>query len=127
MFHYTKPVTASVEEAITALEESLKSEKFGVLWQFDIKDKLQEKGLEFDKKFVVLEVCNPGEAKKVLEEESLASYFLPCKVVVYEEDGQTKIGMPKPTYLIEMLENEQLKGLAADIENRLIGCIDQVK
>ncbi|KMY52560.1 hypothetical protein AC623_20480 [Bacillus sp. FJAT-27231] len=126
MFHYTKEVSISVEEAITKLEESLKSEKFGVLWQFDIKDKLQEKGLEFDKRFMVLEVCNPHEAKRVLEEESLAGYFLPCKIVVYEESGQTKIGMPKPTALITMLENQKLKEVAADIEKRLIGCIDSI-
>lgn len=127
MFHYTKEVSLSVEEAIAQLEESLKQEKFGVLWQFDIKDKLQEKGLDFDKKYVVLEVCNPHEAKRVLEEESLAAYFLPCKIVVFEENGQTKIGMPKPTALIGILGNEKLEELAADIEKRLSGCIDAVR
>jgi uncharacterized protein (DUF302 family) len=113
MFHYTKDVSIPVEEAVTKLEESLKNEKFGVLWRFDIKDKLQEKGLDFDKKFVVLEVCNPHEAKRVLEEENLVGYFPPCKIVVFDENGQTKIGMPKPTDLIGMLENEKLKELAA--------------
>ncbi|KAB7705401.1 DUF302 domain-containing protein [Bacillus aerolatus] len=126
MFHYTKAVSVPLEEALTKLEESLKSEKFGVLWQFDIKEKLQEKGVEFNKKFIVLEVCNPHEAKRVLEEESLAGYFLPCKIVVYEENGQTNIGMLKPTALIAMLENNALKEIAKDIENRLIGCIDAV-
>lgn len=47
----------------------------------------------------------------------LAGYFLPCKIVVYEESGQTKIGLQKPTALISMLENEQLKEFAADIKN----------
>ncbi|WP_100329962.1 DUF302 domain-containing protein [Bacillus xiapuensis] len=126
MFHYTKEVSVSMKEAITKLEESLKSEKFGVLWQLDLKDKLHEKGVNLDQRCKVLEVCNPHEAKKVLEEESLAAYFLPCKIVVYEENGQTKIGMPKPTALIEMLENQNLKEIAADIEKRLIGCIDAV-
>ncbi|WP_455663291.1 DUF302 domain-containing protein [Pradoshia sp.] len=127
MFHYTKEVAIPVEDAIGKLEESLKEEKFGVLWKFEIKEKLQEKGVDFDGNFVVLEICNPQEAKKVLEEESLASYFLPCKIVVYEADGQTKIGMPKPTALISMLENDQLKGVAEDIETRLVTCIDHVR
>ncbi|MFL0364423.1 DUF302 domain-containing protein [Pseudobacillus sp. 179-B 2D1 NHS] len=126
MFHYTKVVSASLEEAISRLESSLKSERFGVLWQFDIQEKLQEKGVDFNKKFIVLEVCNPHEAKKVLEEESLAGYFLPCKIVAYEENGQTKVGMPKPTILISMLENDKLKEVARDIESRLINCIDAV-
>ncbi|WP_110113093.1 DUF302 domain-containing protein [Bacillus sp. CGMCC 1.16541] len=126
MFHYTKEVTMSVEETILKLESSLKTEQFGVLWQFNIKDKLQEKGLEFDKEFIVLEVCNPGEAKRVLEEESLVSYFLPCKIVVYKDGNQTKVGMPRPTVLMEMFENDKLQQLGADIENRLVHCIDQL-
>ncbi|OCA82934.1 DUF302 domain-containing protein [Pseudobacillus wudalianchiensis] len=126
MFHYTKMVSIPLEEAVTKLESSLKSEKFGVLWQFNIQEKLQEKGVEFNKKFIVLEVCNPQEAKKVLEEENLASYFLPCKIVVYEENGQTKIGMPRPTVLISLLENDKLKEAAKDIEERLIGCMDAI-
>lgn len=126
MFHHTIDVSLSLEKVIPKLEESLKSEQFGVLWQFDIREKLQEKGVDFNQKFVVLEVCNPKEAKRVLEEETLAGYFLPCKIVVYEENGQTKIGLPKPTALICMVNNEQLKEIAADIEKRLIKCIDSV-
>ncbi len=125
MFHYTVETKQSVEEAMTTLENNLKEEQFGVLWQFDIKNKLQEKGLDFDQTFHVLEVCNPKEAKNVLEKNLLAGYFLPCKMVVYDENGTTKIGMPKPTSLIQMVEDEDIKALAADIEERLIGCMDK--
>ncbi|WP_404407387.1 DUF302 domain-containing protein [Jeotgalibacillus malaysiensis] len=125
MFHYTVETKQSVEEAMTTLENNLKEEQFGVLWQFDIKNKLQEKGLDFDQTFHVLEVCNPKEAKNVLEQNLLAGYFLPCKMVVYDENGTTKIGMPKPTSLIQMVEDEEIKTLAADIEERLIGCMDK--
>ncbi|AJD90007.1 hypothetical protein JMA_06900 [Jeotgalibacillus malaysiensis] len=125
MFHYTVETKQSVEEAMTTLENNLKEEQFGVLWQFDIKNKLQEKGLDFEQTFHVLEVCNPKEAKNVLEKNLLAGYFLPCKMVVYDENGTTKIGMPKPTSLIQMVEDEDIKTLAADIEERLIGCMDK--
>lgn len=125
MFHYTVETKQSVEEAMTTLENNLKEEQFGVLWQFDIKNKLQEKGLDFDQTFHILEVCNPKEAKNVLEKNLLAGYFLPCKMVVYDENGTTKIGMPKPTSLIQMVEDEEIKNLAADIEERLIGCMDK--
>ncbi len=50
---------------------------------------------------------------------------MPCKLVVYKEKGKTKIGMPRPSALISMLENEQLKKFAEDIENRLAVCIDK--
>ncbi|NMH68914.1 DUF302 domain-containing protein [Bacillus sp. RO3] len=127
MFHYTKEVTMSVKEAVEAVESSLKDESFGVLWNLDLARKLQDKGLDFNEEIVVLEVCNPHEAKKVLEESMLVSYFLPCKVTVYTEEGTTKIGMARPGKLIEMVDNDELKKLALDIENRLIGCLDKVQ
>jgi uncharacterized protein (DUF302 family) len=58
-------------------------------------------------------------------ENVLAGYFLPCKIVVYEVDGKTKIGMPKPSAFINMLEDDVLAGIAADVEARLIGCINR--
>ncbi|AST91687.1 MULTISPECIES: DUF302 domain-containing protein [Bacillaceae] len=125
MFDYTAVTDKNMEKAIKSLEESLKEEKFGVLWSFDLKKKFQEKGLEFHKEFKVLEVCNPHEAQRVLNENEMAGYFLPCKIVVYDDNhGKTKIGMPKPTALISLLNDEKMKQFAQDIEDRLISCIN---
>ncbi|MRH43482.1 DUF302 domain-containing protein [Aquibacillus halophilus] len=125
MFDYTVETNKTMEEAIQSLEENLREEKFGILWQFDIKEKLQEKGLEFNQPYLVLEVCNPHEAQRVLSQNLMVGYFLPCKIVVYEDAGKIIIGMPKPTALIQMVNDDQIKELARDIERRLITCIDQ--
>ncbi|WP_043976975.1 DUF302 domain-containing protein [Priestia megaterium] len=125
MFDYTVKTEKSPEEAILSLEENLKSEGFGVLWNFDLTAKLQEKGQDFSTPFTVLEVCNPEEAQRVLSENLLVGYFLPCKIVVYKDGDETKIGMPKPTAMINMIRNEELQMIAKDIEERLINCIDQ--
>ena len=127
MFHYTVESQKAISEAVKSVEEALKEEKFGVQWIFNIKEKLHEKGVELDRDFIVLEVCNPHEAKKVLSENSLVGYFLPCKIVIYKEDEQTKIGMPKPSVLMDMIEDEKLKEIAMGIENRLITCLDKAK
>ncbi|MFB9758861.1 DUF302 domain-containing protein [Ectobacillus funiculus] len=124
MFDYTVETSKSIDEAIESLQESLKEEKFGVLWTFDIKEKLQDKGLEFDENYKVLEVCNPHEAQRILHKNKLVGYFLPCKMVVYEDEGKTKIGMPKPSMLVSMVNDETIKELAQDIEERLKRCID---
>jgi uncharacterized protein (DUF302 family) len=125
MFNYTVITDKTIDDAIHNLEESLKQEKFGVLWMFDIKEKLQEKGLEFAKEFKVLEVCNPVEAQRILNQNEMAGYFLPCKIVVYESEGKTKIGMPKPTALISLLNDEKMKTFAKDIEDRLINVLNK--
>lgn len=125
MFHYTVETNKGIDEATQSLEASLKKEKFGVLWNFDLKDKLHEKGLEFEKEFKVLEVCNPQEAQRILNENLMAGYFLPCKMVVYEDGGKTKIGMPKPTSLTQMVEDDNIQAMASDIEKRLMHCMDE--
>lgn len=125
MFNYTVETEKGRDEAVQALAENLQAEKFGILWNFDLTAKLQEKGTDFDTPFTILEVCNPKEANRVLSEDLMVGYFLPCKIVVYEEEGTTKIGMPKPSDLIDMVQNESIKQIALDIEERLIGCIDK--
>lgn len=125
MFHYTVETNKSIQKAVESLETNLKEKKFGVQWQFDIKETLQKKGFDFSDDFIVLEVCNPKEAQNMLTQNKMVGYFLPCKIVVYDDGGTTKIGMPRLTALIEMVEDEELKKFAADIEKNLIACIDK--
>ncbi|WP_353615316.1 DUF302 domain-containing protein [Virgibacillus sp. 7505] len=63
----------------------------------------------------------------MLQQNQLVGYFLPCKIVVYESDNGTRIGMPKPTALVELTEDDSVKRYAKQIEGRLIGCINQTK
>ncbi len=127
MFYYTVSVNKTVDEAVAALEESLKKRKFGVLWQLDIPAKLKEKGVSFEVPYRVLEVCNPHEAKEVLSANLMVGYFLPCKIVVYEDQGMTKIGMPKPTFLMEAVGDDRLKETAQRVEKALQEAIDEVR
>jgi len=121
---YKKETNKSFEEALLSLKSSLKTVGFGVLWEMNFKDKLQEKGLEFNKDFKVLEVCNPKAAKEVLEIELEAGYFLPCKMVVYNMNGTVYIGMLKPTNLITMIDNPLLVDTAKEVEEALIKAIE---
>ncbi|MCA0990939.1 DUF302 domain-containing protein [Guptibacillus hwajinpoensis] len=126
-FHYTVETSKTVDQAVSDLSNELKTEKFGVLWDFDLSAKLQEKGMNFETPYRVLEVCNPKEAERVLNEDKLVGYFLPCKIVVFDDDGQTKIGMPKPTTLLNLTGKDKLSEIGYDIEKRLISCIEKSK
>lgn len=125
MFHYTVMTDKNIDEACDALQSQLKEEQFGVLWDFDLKSKLNEKGLEFNSDFRILEVCNPKEAQRVLNQNLMVGYFLPCKMVVYKDGDQTKIGMPKPSALVTMVDDQEITDMAEDIEKRLIACMDK--
>ncbi|MDV2883786.1 DUF302 domain-containing protein [Alkalihalophilus pseudofirmus] len=125
MFHVTVKSPHSINETVEKLTANLKEQEFGVLWDFDLRGKLEEKGQTFEEDFRVLEVCNPKVAKDVLTRNLLAGYFLPCKMVVYVEDGVTKIGMPKPTHLISALDDSELTSHAEAVEERLTIAMNQ--
>ena len=111
--------------AVKALVDSCAEVGFGVLWQLNFKDKLHEKGLACDDNFMILEVCNPVKAQKVLLENREMGFFLPCKVAVFELDGGVYIGMPKPTELMAVAGGAGLNEIALEVENALKLAIDK--
>lgn len=126
--NYQVKTDKNFEKALEDLKKSLSTINFGVLWELNFKDKFKEKELEFDRNFIVLEVCNPKQAKEVLDINIEAGYFLPCKVVVYENEGSVFIGMPRPTSLISMIDGkDELKSIAKDVEKYLKSAIDGAK
>ena len=121
---YEKSTGKNLNDAIKSLESNLKENGFGVLWQLNFKDKLQEKGLEFKDDFVVLEVCNPKQAKEVLDQNIHIGYVLPCKMVVRTENDKTYIGMTRPEVLIGLFESPELKEAAKKVEETLRNSIE---
>jgi uncharacterized protein (DUF302 family) len=112
----TKPlarVTADLEQAVAR-------HKFGVLGVHDLKAKMAEKGVPFARECRIFEVCNPHQAKKVLEANLQVSTALPCRISVYEEDGKTKHATIRPTTLIGLYGTPHLKAVAEEVEDTLV-------
>ncbi|WP_312098686.1 DUF302 domain-containing protein [Niallia sp.] len=127
-FHYTVITNKTIDAAISSIEQNLKENKFGILWQLDLTATLQKKGVHsYTSPYRILEVCNPVEAARVLGYNALVGYFLPCKITVYESDGKTKIGLPKPTAMIGLLNDPELKCIAESIEEILINVLEKSK
>jgi uncharacterized protein (DUF302 family) len=121
---YEVTMSKSFDEAVESITKSLEEQKFGVLWKLNFKDKLKEKGIDFDSNFMILEVCNPHKAKEVLTSHIDVGYFLPCKVVVYEEAGTVKIGMMNLEMLIGMLGYDDLKNTAKEVQDIMVTAIN---
>lgn len=123
-YHYTRPTAKSVPEAISALEGALASHRFSALWHLDMQAKLREKGLELEPEFHIFEVCNAPRAKEAIETNLRVGYFLPCKMVVYREAGQTYVGLLRPNLLMEIVGEERLRTLATDVDRELIAVVE---
>ena len=101
------------------LEAAVARHRFGVLGVHDLKAKMAEKGVPFARECRIFEVCNPHQAKKVLEANLEISTALPCRISVYEEGGWTKLATIKPTALIALFASPGLKEVAEDVEATL--------
>jgi uncharacterized protein (DUF302 family) len=96
-----------------------------VLGVHDLRVKLAEKGVLFARECRIFEVCNPHQAKKVLEANLEISTALPCRISVYEEAGKTRLATIKPTVLIGLYPNPELKGVAVEVETTLVQIMDE--
>lgn len=98
------------------LETAVARHKFGVLGTHDLRAKMAEKGVSFDHECRIFEVCNPIQAKKVLDTNLEISTALPCRISVYEEGGVTKLATIKPTAMLDLYATAGLKEVAREVE-----------
>ncbi len=102
------------------LPRSCAAHKFGVLGVHDLKEKMREKGVEYRGDCLIFEVCNPQQAKKVLEANPDISTALPCRISVFTTlDGRTRLSTMRPTSLIDLFKSRELKGVAEEVEETL--------
>jgi uncharacterized protein (DUF302 family) len=125
---YVTDTPKDVATATRDLEEAVKRNKFGVLHVHDLQKTLKEKGVDFPNACRILEVCNPQRAVQVLTGNMGMNMALPCRISVYQDGGQTKIGMIRPTALLALFPGAaDLKTVAEDVERETIQMIDEAR
>ena len=110
------------------LELAVKEHGFGVLHIHDLGVTLRSKGINFQEECKVFEVCNPGQAAKVLAVDMRLNMALPCRISVYTEQGKVKIGYIKPIAMLGALSNDAaLIQIATEVENSMINMVSDAK
>jgi uncharacterized protein (DUF302 family) len=122
---YTKEAKESVEVVGKRLEEAVKAHKFGVIAVIDLKGKMAEKGVEFGNACTIYEVCNPSQAKKVLDKQMDIATALPCRVAVYEENNRVKVATMLPTEILGLFGESSLAPVAQEVEKEIKAMIDE--
>lgn len=126
--YYIVESKKSFEQASADLDAAVKNHKFGVLHVHDIGATLRSKGLEFVEQCKVFEVCNPGQAAKVLSTDMRLNMALPCRISVYTEKNKTMIGLIKPMQMLSALSQDPaLVQVAKEVEAETIKMVDEAK
>lgn len=110
----------TIDQVCQDLEKAVAAHKFGVMTIHNLKETMNKKGIAFERECRIFEVCNPQQAKKVLEQEMEMSTALPCRISVYTEGDKVKLATLKPTALVSQFNIPDLQPIAKEVEEVLI-------
>ena len=110
----------SLDQVCSDLEKAVVAHKFGLMATHNIRETMAKKGVDFDRECRIFEVCNPHQAKKVLESRMEVSTALPCRISVFEEEGKVKMATMKPSMMLGIFDAPDLDGVAAEVETSMM-------
>jgi uncharacterized protein (DUF302 family)/uncharacterized protein YrrD len=110
----------TVSEAAAALQAAVLANNFGVMQVHNLQETMAKKGVEFGRECLIIEVCQPHQAKTVLDQNMGISTALPCRISIYEEGGKTILATLKPTTLLAMFNAPQLAQVAQEVEDTIV-------
>ena len=127
---HTYTLTTSTDlafaDAVDRVREELVAEGFGVLCEIDVQATLEAKlGVEREP-YLILGACNPPLAHAALETEPELGVLLPCNVIVYQEDGHTRISAVDAERMLSIVGNDQLADTASEVRRRLSNVVERV-
>ena len=126
--YYIAKTEKSFDQASADLDAAVKDHGFGVLHIHDLGATLRSKGIEFDEQCKIFEVCNPTQAAKVLSTDMRLNMALPCRISVFTDKGQTKIGLIRPVDMLSALSQDAaLVQVAREVEEKTIEMVDEAR
>jgi uncharacterized protein (DUF302 family) len=125
-YGFVKKVNCNYQELLEKLPAAFKSEGFGILTQINVQETIKNKlNIDFPN-YTILGVCNPPLAYQALQKETNIGLMLPCNVIVYEKDGDTYIGIARPSVVMSGVDNPNLGEIASEAESRLAKVFDNL-
>ena len=110
----------TVSEVTDALQAAVQANHFGVMQVHNLKETMAKNGIEFARECMIFEVCQPQQAKNILDQDMSVSTALPCRISIYEEGEKTILATLKPTVLLAMFHVPQLEPIAQEVEDTII-------
>ena len=126
-YGYQRVINDSFENVEIRTRESVMEQGFGVLTEVNVKDTLKTK-LDVDfSKYTILGVCNPPLAFDALKIEKGVGLFMPCNIVLWEnEDGSTTVNAIDTTIISDRIQNDGIEELAQRVNKILKTALDKI-
>lgn len=127
MYHFSKVVNYSFDEAIAQVTEGLQQEGMGILTEIDVQAAFKKKLNKDFRRYRILGSCHAPTAYEMLQADDKAGVWYPCNVVVQEhEDGRVEVSAIDPIAMFAMIESSSAKEVAQAASQKIQAVIERL-
>lgn len=120
MNNYNRHLNLPFSEAVEAVRKALTQEGFAVVTTFDLAQALEDRvGCRPYTNYLILGACNAPLAEKAVQIDPSMGVFLPCNILLYEDERGTHLSISNPLEFFERAERDEIRELATEADARL--------
>ena len=121
---YTRTSNKDFDALVDAVQAAAMKRNFRTLHVHDVQATLAEKGFALPP-YRIVEVCNAGFAHKAITAHSAIGMMLPCRIVVFEQEGVNTVMLMLPSVMSDIMPEADLGTLPDDVEAILKEAVDE--
>ena len=127
MFTYKILSKQPIEKVIEKVPSACEENKFALLKTYVYHDIVESKGFPIDRKVWIYEICQAKTAAAMLTDFPHFSIFMPCKLAIYEDKGETIISTMNMEIMLKAVSsNPELFKETTTLFNTLKSLMDSI-
>ena len=107
MFTYKIISKQSIEKISEEVLAACEKHKFALLHTYVYHEIVESKGFPINRKVYIYEICQAKTAAAMLTDFPHFSIFMPCKLAIYEENGNTVISTMNMEIMLKAVSSSQ--------------------
>ena len=129
LYRVDLPPERTLEEVELSIQSKAKGLNLADVGSLDVAAGMRNRGITYDRVYKVFQVCNLGLGAEVLREIPAFGAFIPCKIVVFEEDGHLALITYRPSYALRYFPDAppEARRIAEQIEADIIEVMNTVR
>jgi len=104
-----------IEEVLKKIKENIEKEGFKVSVVHKVHESLKKAGKDLGFKAYIVEFCNPELAYKVLNINKEIINFMPCKIVLYENNEEVVVSSFLPIEHLMEMKNKEIRNIGEEV------------
>ena len=116
-------------DVVDSLKSAAEGRNFVSPATFLLGDHIRERGLPLKGVLEVRSYCSLGIGAEILLESPEFAVFAPCRIAIYEKQGQLYLALDRPTYALRHIKGHSAKAeqAAKQMEETLIWMMDKAR